>query len=1045
MNRTVSILFFAIVFASSFAFSTTTNSSQKTRAIPTKQKQSAKRKLIDFKRDVWPILAENCFECHGPETREGKLRLDSREMTFAGGLHGPAFKKGKSGQSLIVKRISSTDVEKRMPQDSPALSKKEIATIARWIDEGAIWPDGIGVQGLQPGKHWSYIKPIRPKLPEVKNPGWCRNPVDYFIQKKLERTGFKPSREADKARLIRRVTLDLIGLPPTLKEIDRFLKDDSPNAYDKIVDRLLKSPQYGERWAVPWLDAARYADSNGYQRDGKRVYWAYRDWVIRALNDDMPFDRFTVEQIAGDLLPGRTFSQLVATGFHRGTMANVEAGTDPEDQRVQAIFDRVNTTGTVWLGTTLQCARCHDHKYDPFSQKDYYRLFAFFNNTEKEISSKGSERDFVGPKVPLPLSEEQNTEKKRLENRIVSIEKQRQQRSTILKKRQFIWEKSIASSSHKDEWKLFGVNELSATGGTILLRQKDGAVLATGKKPGTDTYEQIAEIVEGEITGLKLEILTDESLPQGGPGRAKPGNFILSEIDVAIASQETPQSFQPVKLALARSEYSQPKWPVKNAIDGKPKTGWAIGKKFGQPHRAEFFFEKPLQLKGASRMRVRLVQKYGRARTIGRYRISFTSKPANRVAIPRKIVRIVKTEPSSRTAKQKRQLEKFYLSGDGVYAKCLEDIATCRTSLKAIAPVTTLVMKELPTQRKTRVFKRGDFLKPGKEVRPGTPRILHTLQKVEKPTRLDFARWLVAPENPLVARVTVNRIWAELMGQGIVSTVEDFGTQGERPTHPQLLDWLATEFLRQKWSMKSIVRTIVTSATYRQSSKFDAEKMRRDPYNKLYARGSRTRLKAEFVRDNALVVSGLLSPKMYGPPVFPYQPPGVWNHIGRTSNLWKSSKSADKFRRGVYVNWRRTVPYPSFTNFDAPTREACVVKRSVSNTPLQALTLLNDPAYFEMAKAFAGRIVNETPTGSSVKQKVAYGFRLATSRPPNGAEIVILANRFHAELKNYHADSKKADKVLQKWKIPQGVSREEFAAWVHVANVLLNLDETITK
>jgi len=840
---------------------------------PQPQKAAA---TVDFAKHVFPLLNAHCIDCHGPDAQEGQLRLDARAVVLKGGTNGPAVVPGKPEKSLLLRRILGKGDEARMPLDMPPLKPAEIAVIRQWIAQGADWPEGIGSKAQSVGRHWAYVKPQRPGVPSVKNRDWVRNAIDHFILARLEREGLTPSPEADKVRLLRRVTLDLIGIPPTADEVDAFLNDESPNAYEKVVDRLLASPRYGERWAVPWLDAARYADSNGYQRDGRREYWAYRDWVIKALNADMPFDQFTVEQIAGDLLPEATVSQKVATGFHRGTMANVEAGTDPEEEHVLAVIDRVNTTGTVWLGTTIECAQCHSHKYDPFTQKEYYRLYAFFNNTEKEIKTRGSAREFVGPKMTLPLPPDKAQRRNHIKQQMDRLAAEKQKLVKALRPKQAQWERRL-----------------------------------TGDK------------------------------------------------------------------------------------DARQK-------------------------------------------------------------LPKKIRQILNAK--KRNGKQKRALREYFFSQSPEYTELTKHRGTLQKEYNRLAPPTTLVMKERDKPRTTHVFKRGDFLNPvGDPVKPATPRVLHSMPKDANPDRLTLAKWLVDEDNPLTARVTVNRHWAELFGRGIVETVEDFGTQGEPPTHPPLLDWLAVQFSTPidaggfGWSMKRLHRLIVTSATYRQTARVSPELLRRDKYNALYARGPRRRLKAEFIRDNALAVAGLLSQKMYGPPVFPYQPPGVWNHIGRASNKWTTSSGDDLYRRGLYVYWRRTVPYPSFVNFDAPTREACTVKRSQSNTPLQALTLMNDPAHFEIAVAFAGRILTELPEKASLEERMRWAFGTATSREPTSEEVAILTNRYREELSRYETNPATAKQLLAKvktmadWPWPQNVKETELAAWTHVTNVLLNLDETISR
>jgi mono/diheme cytochrome c family protein len=1013
---------------------------------PPRDVPAAVSRPVDFVRDIEPILARHCYDCHGPDLQEGRLRLDARQIVFKGGHAGPAVIPGKSADSPLVQRIAGLGDEPRMPLDADPLSDEQIARIRAWIDSGAAWPEGVGAQIDSLDVHWAYEKPVRPAVPAVKDGAWIRTPIDAFILERLDQADLQPSPEADRERLIRRVSLDLIGLPPTIDEVEAFLADQRPDAYEKLVDRLLASPRYGERWAVPWLDAARYADSNGYQRDGRREAWAFRDWVISALNADMPFDQFTIEQIAGDLLPATSLSQKLATGFHRGTMANVEAGTDPEEQRVLAVFDRVNTTGTVWLGTTLECAQCHNHKYDPFSQMDYYRLFAIFNTTEAEIESEGSLREFVGPTIDLPLPETQQKRRAALEAELADLKQAAEKLTQTLTAGLPEWERRMAASLGESNWHVLEPIEFASLEGADLRKLDDNSLLCAGDFPGTDIYQVTAKTQLSGVTAFRLEILTDQSLPGGGPGRVEPGNFILSEFQVQAADAAHPQDWQEIEFASASADYSQDKWPVAHAIDGNRKTGWAIGQQFGRGHHAVFVAKSPIGASDETLLKFMLDQQFGRSRTIGRFQLLATTGDPALLDVPANIRKLLEMAADQRNKKQQQELADYYLSQSSEFTMLQDRIKKVQAAYDRTAPPTTLVMQEMAEPRTTNLFVRGDFLNPGSEIEPGVPEALHSLPDNETvPNRLSLARWLVDEDNPLVVRVTVNRQWAEFFGRGLVESVEDFGTQGEPPTHPELLDWLATEFVRQGWSLKAVHRLIVTSAVYRQSSVVTPGLLERDPDNKLYARGPRFRLKAEYIRDNALAIGGLLSPKVGGPPVFPVQPDGLWNHIGRASNVWTTSQGEDLYRRGLYVYWRRTVPYPSFVNFDAPSREACSVQRSRANTPLQALTLMNDPVYFEIATALAGRLLTDPAPEATVEQRVEYGFRLATAREPRAIEIRILADRYQAELARYREDPAAARALIAAWDKPAGVNAAEFAAWIHVANILLNLDEVITK
>ena len=731
---------------------------------------------VDFVRDVEPLLKAHCHHCHGDDEQQARLRLDARAIILTGGISGPSIVPGNSAESLLVQRIAGHAVGPQMPSDADPLDAESIGIFRAWIDQGATWPDGVGSAATDVLRHWAYIRPGRPPLPDVADVGWCRTPIDFFVLAALDRRGLKPSAAADRATWLRRVSLDLIGLPPSLDELDAFLSDASSTAEQQAVDRLLASPHFGEHWARPWLDAARYGDSTGYHDDELRPSWPWRDWVIHALNDGMPFDQFTIEQLAGDLLPEATLEQRVATGFHRAAACNLEGGVPTESRRTAQLIDRVNVTATVWLGSTLECAQCHNHKYDPFTQRDYYRLLAYFNNTP------------------------------------------------------------------------------------------------------------------------------DESGPTVGPGRAS-------------------------------------------------MAGPTVG----------------------------------------------------------------------------------------------------------IAGTTTFVMQEMEKPRQTRIFLRGSYETPGDTVSPGVPASVHVSAVTEPANRLGLARWLVDPAHPLTARVTVNRWWSEIFGAGIVRTAEDFGLQGERPTHPELLDWLAVELIQSGWSMKHVLRVIVLSAAYSQSSNLSPEMLAADPDNRWLSRSARLRLPAETVRDNALSIAGILSPAIGGPSVYPPQPPDLWWIRDDKSPVYLSSGGEDRHRRGLYTVWRRTNLHPSLALLDAPNRITCTVIRSRTNTPLQALALLNDPTYteaaFGLARILSGTIAVSAGGSQTLEERINYGFRMATARHPTQAETHRLAELFLGRLQRFQADPDSAYRLIDSVRgdLAAGIpathlqAAAELAAWFHVATVLLNLDETITK
>jgi len=895
-------------------------------------------------------------------------------------------------------------------------------------------------------KHWAYRAPERPSLPRIDTT-WPRNAIDWFVLKRLGENGLSHSPEAAPGQLLRRVHLDITGLPPTPVELAAFLKNPSAKAYEAVVDRLLNSPSYGERWARPWLDLARYADSNGFQADQLRDSWAYRDYVIDAFNKGMPFNQFVIEQIAGDLLPNATAAQRIATGLHRTPTCNVEAGVHPEENRVNQVVDRVNTTGTVFLGTTLECAQCHDHKYDPFSMKDYYSLFAFFNNTPLEVKQQGSgvTWDFYGPTMDLPMDATRTTQLKKLETQLSAEQKKLTSLREQAKADQDNWEKkTFAELKSTPDWSLLDVKQFTATGDPSQKLLEDGSVLVSGTNPDRSTYTITTGTGLKQITAFRLEALTHPSMQKGGPGRNKAPvanpNFIVTEFSVKANGQ-------PVKLTSVTASFSQRNWAVAGAIDGNPKTGWAINPEFGKPAWAIFRLAEPLKLKPGSQLVFSIEQNYGGGRTIGRPRLSAIAGDPSAINLPNDIAAILRK--AKRTQKDAEALEKHFLSEFPALKAQEQKAQNISKQVAAIKPQTTLVMVEMDKGRSTRVLKRGEYLSPGDAVTADTPGVLHGFKKEWPRNRLGLAKWLVSPKNPLVARVTVNRWWAELMGRGIVVSPEDFGTQSEPPSHPALLDWLAVEFVKSGWSMKHLHKLIVMSATYRQSSRVTPELLAKDAPNKFYARAPRLRMSAEMIRDNALSISGLLSNKMYGPPIYPPQPNGIWRHVGRNAPRFNVATDENRFRRGIYVVWRRGAPYASFVNFDAPDRGACVVQRPRTNTPLQALTLMNDEAYVEMALAFAERILREAPEARrGPKTKIQFAFKAALARNPQPVEMRYIETLLLKRHAFYEKNPKAAAELIgnaKAWKTPKETDPGELAAWFYVANILLNLDETITK
>jgi hypothetical protein len=1010
---------------------------------------------VNFARDIRPLLATHCYDCHGATKPKGGLQLTTRSLALKGGESGePAFVPGQSKRSALMERVTTSDENDVMPQKGDRLSPAQVELLRRWIDQGAEWPDDV--------KHWAYEKPARPTVPAVSGAGLTlQNPIDAFVLARLQAVGLRPSAPVDKARWLRRVSLDLIGLPPTPNDVAAFVADHRPSAFEETVDRLLASKHYGERWARPWLDLARYADSHGFQRDDLRESWPFRDWLIKAMNADMPFDQFTRWQIAGDLISpderaklpeSERLDPLIATGFHRAAPTNVEAGTDQEEGRTNQIFDRVNTTGVVWLGTTLECAQCHDHKYDPISQKEYYQLFAYFNNTARETDFTTGRAmaslKFTGPFVALPDTPNE-TKRRAAQARLDQLDAEMKTLREQALSRFAAWEeKAAASLAAAGEVHPLDIAEFDSSGESNFRILRDKSVLLVDDAPERDTYTITIRTTLTGITGFKLEALTDPSLPGSGPGRgdAERPNFVLNRFRVTARTGDSAP--QPVKLVRATASYSQARFPVENLVkgDSDDRSGWAINPQFHRDHWATFATEKPIGDPAGITLTFSLVQNFGAGRTIGRLRLSAMTGTAGAAPWPAEIAAILRIAATERTATQTTRLTEYFLSQDAAMEKLKGARLKITQELNAIKAPQTLVMQEVEQPRATAMLNRGNFLDRGETVAPGTPAVLHKLNAAgEQSTRLDLARWLTDRENPLVARVTVNRWWAEFFGRGIVGTLEDFGVKGEAPTHPDLLDWLAVELMERGWSMKHIHKLIVLSATYRQSSRLTPELLARDDQNKFYARGPRLRLDAETIRDNALAIAGLLSLKQGGPPVRPYQPPGLWeSKVGGDRVTYELSEGEDAWRRGIYTVWKRSSPYPSFVNFDATARTACTVRRSRSNTPLQALTLLNDPVYVDAARGLAQRMIVERPD-AGVAERIRHGFQLCVARPPEPREVQLLETLFARQSAAYRLDAKAARAISGKTTPPTGVAIEDFAAWHSVATALLNLDETITK
>jgi hypothetical protein len=1175
----------------------------------------------DFLREVRPILSSYCFKCHGPDdaARKGGLRLDLREAALGSGKSGDrAIVPGQPEKSAVVTRITSTDEDEQMPPPSikHPLQAEQKEVLRRWIAAGAEYRP-----------HWAFVPPRAVSPPALRLSGFVvRNPIDAFVAARWQQEKLKPSREADRVTLIRRLSLDLLGLPPTPEEADAFVADQDPAAYERLVDRLLASPRYGERWARKWLDLARYADSNGYEKDRDRSIWPYRDWVIRALNADMPFDRFTLEQLAGDMLPAPTSDQRIATGFHRNTMLNEEGGIDPLEFRFHAMVDRVSTTGTAWLGLTIGCAQCHTHKYDPIQHREYYQFMAFLNNADEpeldlppaDAAEKARERAQraaqrlaalpsrwpieTGPMqwekvIPTIANLSTNDEARVLEDGSVLFVAPGPDKADVtltfdtaltnithlrlealthesLPQRgpgrtphgNFVLSeigvsqaggpgadgkaapagplaiRSATATAEQEGFAVAGAFDGSTTTGwavhqagrilntnhaaifafaspaglgagtrlTVRLRQRHGgshtmgrvalsvgvpladgrsdmvrregeverafaawmekernrtvtwralrpgdmrsnqplltrladdSVLASGDISKSDTYELTFTNLPGPITGMRLEALPDDSLPAHGPGltyyEGPKGDFFLGEFQVEADGR-------PVRFARASESYAKNNFgsvaSARAATDGDPQTGWTCADRPGEAHNAVFIPSEPIV---AGQLHVRMM--FGRhyACSLGRFRISITTDPRGGEAreLPDDLATLLAGTPDGSKlseAERARLREQFLLTAPPLAAAARE----IRELRKPPGYPTTLVLRERPANatRPTFIHTRGEFLQPTTEVPPGVPQFLPGLSADAPRNRVTLARWLVARDNPLTARVVVNRHWAAFFGQGLVGTQNDFGFQGDLPTHPELLDWLAVRFMEDGWSFKKLHRLIATSSTYRQASRISPELLARDPQNRLLARGPRGRLDAEILRDAALFASGLLAEKMYGPPVKPAQPAGV-TEVAYGSPRWEVSAGEDQYRRSLYTFQKRSAPFAMFNTFDAPSGETCVARREVSNTPLQSLTLLNDVALVDAARHLGGRAAQQPGDDA---QKARFLFRRVLTRPPTPAEQERLLDFVQAQRARLREGQLNAADLAGGAPTTEAEAQER-ATWMTVARAVLNLDEAITK
>ena len=992
---------------------------------------------VQFNRDIRPILTDNCFACHGPDVakRKAHLRLDTRAGLFAEVSGDHVVLAGKPGDSLVFQRITTGDEDDLMPppKSGKTLTAGQQDLIRQWIEQGASWEG-----------HWAYQPVERPPVPAASFPSEGRNPIDAFILTRLEQEGLSPAPKADRRTLLRRLSFDLTGLPPMPDEVEAFVRDRAPDACERLVDRLLASPHFGERLAIYWLDLVRYADTDGFHADNYRSVWPYRDYVIRAFNENKPFDQFTVEQLAGDLLPDATLETRVASTYNRLGRSTEEGGAQPKEYLLKYAADRVRSLGTAWLGSTTGCAECHDHKFDPYTAKDFYQLSAYF----ADVAEKGvGKRD--GSRVP---SDEQAVELADLDQRIARAERATQEFTPALREAFQRWqdETRVKLASESSAWHGVTPSQLKSSGGATLSVESDESILSSGDNPAHDTYELTLPLSPDSITGLRLEALTHPDFPNRGLGRGN-GNFVLTGVEVAVRQQGGEPT--PVKIATALADFSQNGWPIANVLDGKKATGWAVGgHEKPADHEAVFVFAEPVAGGDGRELMITLRHESAHERhSIGRFRLSLTDLEAPALgphALPADVLAAFQVAADQQSSEHTAVLEQHFLATTSLLEETRQELAAARKTREAlVARIPTTLMTVVGKLRVTRVLPRGNWMdESGDVVQPAPPEFLSTGSAGEgRQTRLDLARWLVSRDNPLTARVFVNRLWHLFHGVGLSKNVTDFGAQGEWPRHPELLDWLAADFMESGWDVKHLVRLMVTSATYRQSTLGSPENLQRDPFNRLYARQSRVRLPAEMIRDNALAVSGLLVDTVGGPSVKPYQPEGYWDQLNFPKRTWEHDQEASLYRRGLYVFWCRSFLHPSLLSFDACTREESSAERTPSNTPLQALTLLNDPAFVEASRVFAERILEQG--GQETEARLDWAFRRALSRSPEPPEVQLLLGLHEMAREHYAANPEQAEQAAGVGEAPRGTGLEavEVAAWTNVARALLNLDEAIVR
>lgn len=992
---------------------------------------------VNFARDIKPILATKCFTCHGPDAsqRKAELRLDTRE----GALEAEAIQPGKAKQSELLARVTSSDPKKQMPppdSKKQSLTPEEVTLVARWVDAGAKYD-----------AHWAYVAPAQhapPATADAKLSDWPKNAIDRFILAGQLEQGLRPAKPADKRTLIRRLSLDLTGLPPTPEEVEAFVNDASPQAYEKLVDRLLDSPHYGERMAMLWLDLARFADTGGYHSDNHRDLAPYRDWVIAAFQQNMPFDRFTVEQLAGDLLPMPTNDQKIASGYNRLLMTTEEGGAQAKEYTAKYLADRVRNVSNVWMGATLGCAECHNHKFDPYTTQDFYRFGAFFADIQEKAVGR---QDQV--KIPSALQQQQLA---KIDTELATLRKQLEQTTPELQAGQAKWETAVLADlqANRSTWTMSKPEKVESTGKQTLTLQDDLSVLASGENPAKDIYViTIPLAADSKVTGVRLEALTHDSLTNKSLSRGN-GNFVLTEVEAAVVAKpgELPK---PLKLAAAIADFSQDGHPVQQAIDGNAGTGWAVNGHQAIGNRTAVFKLAEPVVGTQLIVRLKHESQYGQ-HNIGRFRISLTGIPEpsleDKGGIPAPVAAALQVAAGQRSPAQQAEIAKHYRTVAPELTPVRAQIAKLEGEQKGIADsASQTLITQAGAPRIVRVLARGNWLDDSGEVmEPGVPEFLAKLKvNGRRATRLDLAEWLVSKENPVVARVFVNRLWKVMFGHGLARNMEDYGTQGSFPSHPELLDHLAIEFRDGGWNIRQMLKQMAMSSAYQQSSNTDPVLRAKDPLNQWFARQDRYRIDAEFVRDNALAVSGLLARKIGGASVKPYQPAGHWQFLNFPTREYKNDHGEDLYRRGMYTYWQRTFINPSLMAFDAPSREECTNERPRSNTPVQALALLNDPTYVEAAKALA--VKSMQLGGSTTDARIDFAFRRAVCRPATKDEIAVLSGLYAKHLAEFTADKPKAAEVLTNGESqpPAELDAAELAAWTSVMRVLLNLHETVTR